>query len=221
MSICKRQLCSCILIILSLALASCAGVGLQFDRQLLQQGGVIIGGISAVDTQLTERQRLLYADVIKQAFRQHHPETELIDAAQVYRSIGRSMYGQMQDSYRFSGTASFALMDVVRARFPTQRYIVYARIEREQLNKSYQQLENGQGYELFNSRVMMVSMRIFDLEQRQSQVWAAGLQDVATRKRQVFGRHTEEKLATMFSDPPPSKEVLVKVIDGLVRNIDG
>ena len=200
-------------------LTACASGGVKFNEDIFHQGGLIIAGISAVDSPLSEQQRLQYADLIKQAIKVYHPNLTLVDSATVYRSVGRSMYGQIQDSYRFSGSASFALMDVMRARFPRSRYVMYARIEREQIDQRYQPLEKQQGYDLLSSRIVMVSMRIYDLESRQTQVWAAGLQDVGSSKRRMFGNYTEETLRDLYPEPPANKEILQKIIDNLVQSI--
>lgn len=193
------------------------GVG-KFNSELLNEGGIVIGGVSAKSS-LTLQQRVDYAELLQQVIQQSVPELAIVSPRAVYKSLGQNLYIQMLDSYKFHETGSTAFMNLIHERFPDTRYVVYARIEGDEVEHQKEKFTDGRGYALETIRGFTVSLRVFDLHARQLQVWAAGLQQVEKTERRVFGKYSEYQLEDLYPEPPTTEKVMKKTYSGLVSGL--
>ena len=194
-----------------------AGAG-TFNTELLSEGGLIIGGVSA-SLPLSLQQRINYAELLQDVIRQKNPELATVAPRDVYKALGQNLYTQMLDSYRFHETGSTVFMNLLHEKFPRTRYVVFARIEGSDVQRRKVQLSDNSGYLLETMHGVAVSMRVFDLHSRQVQVWGAGLQKADSHGRKVYGRYSEGQLLNLYPDPPEIEKVLAKAYGGLVADL--
>jgi hypothetical protein len=203
---------------------SCAGdvgrlVGAgKFNTELLQSGGLVIGGVSSVSG-FGLQQSVDYAEILQQLIQQQVPKIATVGPREVYKALGRNLYAQMLDSYTFHETGSTAFMNLLHEKFPDTRYVLYARIENDAVQHQHEKLTDGSGFELHSIRGVTVSMRVFDLNSRQLQVWAAGLSQVDANSRRVFGQYSDAQLKNLFPEPPASEKVFSKTCSGLLAEL--
>lgn len=208
--------------VLCLCLGGCAGLGGEFNLQTLHEGGLIIGGVTSRPDMLDGRERLAHAGRLENAFRDRYRSIEIVGAREVHDALGRSVYGQMLDSYRFQGTVAVVFTNALQQHWPSARYVAYARIEQDQVQRRHHPLPGGGGYELESIRALTVSMQVFDLFERPRQrVWAGALQDAATGKRRVFGDYAAEDLERLYPEPPPLSVVLDGVLERMAAYVGG
>lgn len=211
-------------VIAVLLVAGCAGdvgrlVGAgKFNAGLLQSGGVVIGGVSSA-LPFSLQQSVDYAEILQQLVLQQAPEIATAGPREVYKALGRNLYTQMLDSYTFHETGSTAFMNLLHEKFPDTRYVLYARIESDSVQHRHEKLTDAGGYALHSIRGVTVSMRVFDLNSRQLQVWAAGLSQVDMNSRRVFGQYSDAQLKNLFPEPPASKKVFSKTCSGLLAEL--
>jgi len=207
-----------------LFLAGCAGdvgrlVGAgTFNAELLREGGIVVGGVSSASPQ-TLQQSIDYAGELERTFRRHAPDMAIIGTREVYQALGKNLFSQMLDSYRFHETGSTVFMTLLHEKFPDTRYVVYVRIESGDVQHGDEKTEDGRGLILHTVRGLGVSMRVFDLHARQLQVWAAGTQQGGVTERRVFGDVSEQKLKTLYPKPPKLAPLFEKTCDVLVAEL--
>ena len=189
-----------------------------FNAELLNTGGLLIGGVSA-SSPLSLQQRVDYAELLQDIFRQKDPELSTVGPREVYKTLGRNLYTQMLNSYQFHETGSTVFMNLLHEKFPQVRYVVYARIEGSDVQQHSVKLPDDSGQELVTVHGVAVSMRVFDLHLRRLQVWGARLQKTVGRNRKVYGRYTEEQLKNLYPDPAKIEKVLTKTYVGLVTDM--
>lgn len=192
----------------------------KFNAGLLQSGGVVIGGVSSASP-FSLQQSVDYAETLQQLIQQQVPKITTVGPREVYKALGRNLYTQMLDSYTFHETGSTAFMNLLHEKFPDTRYVLYARIENDAVQHRNEKLTDGSAFELHSIRGVTVSMRVFDLNSRQLQVWAAGLSQVDMSSRRVFGQYSDAQLKSLFPEPPASEKVFSKTCHGLLAELIG
>jgi hypothetical protein len=190
----------------------------KFNTELLSTGGVVIGGVSSASLSSLQ-QSVDYAGTLQQLIKQRAPQMHIIGPREVYKALGPNLYAQMLDSYTFHETGSTAFMNLLHEKFPAMRYVIYARIEGNDVQRRQEKLADGSGFALHSILGVTVSMRVFDLHARQLQVWAAGLSKADWSTRRVFGRYSEEQLKNLYPEPPAQEKVFSKTCDGLLAEL--
>lgn len=198
--------------------ANQVGTG-RFNADMLRDGGLIVGGVTARDATQSEDRRLARGRLMGEAFRMHYPDMAVVTVESVHRALGRSMFGQMHDSYRFHGTGGAVFMNALADRFPDTRYVAFARIEDAQVERRRHRPASGTGIELHTLRAVTVSMRLFDLHNRQTLVWAAALQGADSAGRRVTGDFSEDALEPLYPDPPPVATVMEQVLNRMIAGM--
>jgi hypothetical protein len=181
---------------------------------------MVIGGVSSASG-FGLQQSVDYAEILQQLIQQQVPKIATIGPREVYKALGRNLYTQMLDSYTFHETGSTAFMNLLHEKFPDTRYVLYARIESDAVQHRHEKLTDGSSYALHSIRGVTVSMRVFDLNSRQLQVWAAGLSQVDANSRRVFGQYSDAQLKNLFPEPPASEKVFSKTCRGLLAELIG
>lgn len=220
----RRWVCRLGAVLLIGAITGCAwdsanqvGRG-AFNRNLLQKGGLIVGGVSSRTEMLSGAQRRALGRLMEQAFESQYPDMYVVTSTQVRDALGRSMFAQMHDSYRFHGTGSAVFMNALAKEFPDARYVAFARIERDQINRRRLQLDSG-GIELQTSRAIIVGMRLFDLHDRQTLVWAGALRSADANRRRLLNEIAGEAPDSLYPRPPAGEAVVDQVLGTLAASI--
>ncbi|MBN1379541.1 MAG: hypothetical protein JXA04_09925 [Gammaproteobacteria bacterium] len=190
----------------------------KFNTETLIAGGLVIGGVTAASP-LTLQQSVDHAELLQKLIEQHAPQLAITGPREVYKALGQNLYSQMLDSYTFHETGSTAFMNLLNEKFPEIRYVVYARIEGNDVRYGSEKLPDGSGLALHAIRGVTVTMRVFDLHARQLPVWAAGLQKVDENSRRVFGQYPEQQIKSLYPAPPLMVDVFKKTCEGLLSEL--
>lgn len=190
----------------------------KFNTELLRKGGIVIGGVSS-QTQFTLQQHIHYAELLRQIIGRRDPGLDTVGPREVYKALGGNLYSQMLDSYRFHATGSTAFMNLLHEKFPNTRYVVFARIEGNEVQHKVVQHDDGRSLDLHTIRGAGVSMRVFDLYARQLQVWAAGTQQAEGNTRRLFGHYKPAQLESLYPKPPAIEKVLTKTYIELISDL--
>jgi hypothetical protein len=142
-----------------------------FTPAALSQG-MAVGGVVSAGPPLDPGLRMAYADLLRTAFREKRPQLTILTADAVANALGEDGYRELLREYRELGSPSRDLLHTLGQRLEAARYLVLARIDRDQTRRwtTEEPLKNSKGKEIGtkthyrNGRTVGVSLRIIDLQ---------------------------------------------------------
>jgi len=100
------------------------------------EGGMLIGGVTATSKRLSPQVRRYYAELLRQSFQQKRPNYRLQGAGALENNLGYDTYHRLLDDYRNSRDVSVMMLKtLMQGMSPSMRYVVFARVERDDVTK--------------------------------------------------------------------------------------
>jgi len=120
-------------------------IGLQqhasFDYQATTQHQFVIAGVVSTVEPLDSLTRVRFGDLLGRTFHQMKPHMTMISSGHVIKAIGQQSFSRLLDEYRLTGVLNVQDVDGLHSAFPTARYVMLCRIEKDQLEQSYDETE--------------------------------------------------------------------------------
>lgn len=184
-----------------------------FTHGALSNGGLGIAGIvNAVDSHAlwSEVDRSRYAGTLYRAIRDERPALALAPHSDLVNAIGLPSWLALLDSYRASASVSPADHDLISAHYHQARYLLLARLERNEVTRDYQseekaltryseklkkEVETGEIEQTdtwSTSRLLSASLQVLDLHAGGQLVWSGTVIKSSTNsndKSRVFDQH--------------------------------
>ncbi len=203
-----------------LLLAACSSApkgslvrGSEFNADTLNAGGIAVAGVVATAPAMTVAERMAAGEQLSQLLRSQRPELAMADIKMVEQALGKNLYQQMLDSYRFHGVGSAAFMNIIEQKLP-HRYALFVRITQNVVQRNSEPIE--QGVTLYTSRLMVAEAILYDFAMRQRLVWQMSVSDKVSNSQSLATQPAADKLADYFPSEPAIKPVLANVLAKVV-----
>jgi hypothetical protein len=173
----------------------------SFTPASIDASGLAVGGVVAARRPLDPGRRASYADLLRTALRAERPNLTILTADAVVSALGENDYEVMLRQYRELGAPSAATLSLLSKRLERARYLVLARIDRNETNRwtAEEAIDDSKGKRIGtkthyrHGRTVSVSLRIFDLDDGSS-VWSGSVEKAA------WNENTEEVRDADFDD---------------------
>jgi hypothetical protein len=212
----------------------------SFTYEAITSGKMAIGGVTSALKSMPERERNLYADMMRRKFLEKRETFIILPAGVVAHLLGHEAYRNMMDEYRTYGRLNNTMKRNLMTKLKTVRYIVFARIEKDNISKSRREvLYDEYGEELENKKTIMeitrstdVSMNIYDLRTGVI-VWSGTVEKISSRSNEYVEKEKSkfflialiETIVEIFEPSPeypePSSldELLGRIFTGFAENL--
>jgi hypothetical protein len=155
----------------------------SFNPISIDASGLAVGGVISARRPLEPAQRASYSDLLRTALRAERPSLTILTADAVANALGENGYDEMLREYRELGAPSAASLHTLSQRLDHSRYLVLARIDRNETNRwtTDEAIDNSKGKRIGtkthyrHGRTVNVSMRIFDLDNGAT-VWSGSVE---------------------------------------------
>lgn len=163
----------------------------SFTYEAITSGKMAIGGVTSALRSMREEERNRYADIMRMRFLGERETFKILPAGIVANVLGHEAYRSMLDEYRTYGRLSDTMKRNLMTKFKTVRYMVFARIEKDNISKSrIEVLYDEYGKELENNKTIMeitrstdASMNIYDLRTGVT-VWSGTVEKISSRSNE-------------------------------------
>ena len=208
-----------------------------FTFEAITSGKMAIGGVTSALKRMPDAERNRYADMMRMRFLGERESFIILPAGIVAHFLGHDEYRNMLDEYRTYGRLSDKMKQRLITNFKVARYIVFARIEKDNISKSRRDVVRDEfGKELENKKTIMeitrstdVSMNIYDLRTGVT-VWSGTVEKYSSRSNEYVEKRkskfflialVETILESRPEYPEPSSldEQLGRIFTGFAKNL--
>ncbi len=136
-----------IVLVCLIGLAACKAqvVGMQqhpsFTYESVMQNRFVIGGIISTVKPLDDMARIRFSDLIGRRFAEEQPRMAIVRTGFLIKALGHEAYEQMLGEYRKTGIIDPLDVAQIRRDFPDIRYMMLARIEKNDVSQNHDQTE--------------------------------------------------------------------------------
>lgn len=151
----------------------------SFTYSAINEGQIIIGGVASIaEGEFTDSDRSSASELMKNQLVEKIKGARVSSAGQLINSMGKDPYSKMMEEYKSSGEISAAILNDLRTKVPTTRYLVLSRIEFDHVDKSRDYSEAHVIAQV--RRTVTAKMDVYDLRSG-TNVWSGSLSNPSYR----------------------------------------
>lgn len=217
-----------VLLISSLTACKTQVIGLQqhpsFTYQSTLQTQFVVAGVVSSVAQLDDITRIRLGDLLARTFQQRQAHIRIIRTGFVFKALGEQAFTKLLDDYQLTAVIKQDEVLDLRNAFPNARYVMLARIEKNQINHEHDETETDVAdsekdrqageYEqirvdvsLQTSRSMGASLLIYDLKDHVT-VWSGYVEK--------SDYNSNDSSHTFTKDKRWQEELLETFVDSLI-----
>jgi hypothetical protein len=149
----------------------------SFTYEAVRSGILAIGGVTSALEGLPGAKQNRYANIMRMVFSQNRETFLIISAGTVANVLGHEEYRLMLNEYRTYGQLSDTMKRNLMTKFNTARYVVFARIEKDEITQSQSEeiIYDDTGMEITGTKIILETTRSTDVSMITYDLWSGAI----------------------------------------------
>ncbi len=206
----------------------------SFTYDTIVSSKIMVGGVASIVNNISATTTIAYSDILRSQFTKQRKELNVVSSRKLVSKLGRKKYDRLMSEHRETGALSSSSLGVVRSKFKGVRYVIFARIEKNETERNIKtrdiyetkKMPNGKkikvkkGYDItyYSRRKASVSLYIYDLDMGKS-VWGGSVNKTVSNSNLYQIRPGRYSRTRKYPDMPNTKQVLSRIFGGFAENL--
>jgi len=177
---------------------------------------------------------MAYSDILRQQFAKQRKELNIVPSRKLVSKLGRKEYDRLLSEHRETGLLSSSSLGAVRSKFKDVRYVVFARIEKNETERNIKtrdiyetkktpngkkiKLRKGSDITYYSTRKASVSLHVYDLDMGKS-VWGGSVNKNMSNSNLYQVRPGRFSRTRKYPNIPNTKQALSRIFSGFAENL--